>query len=101
MPTVTVQKSTKSSPADAFKTVSSFLSNNSDLKKLDPSYQCQFDEKALCGEAKGKMFSAAMKVAPSAGGSNVEITVELPFALMLAKGMVQKTLEKKLDEAFS
>lgn len=101
MPKVTVLKTTKSTPLDAFKTVSTFLSQNPDLKKLDPGYQCQFDEKALSGEAKGKMFTANMKVAANAGGSNVEITVELPFALSLAKGMVQKTLEKKLDEAFS
>jgi hypothetical protein len=31
----------------------------------------------------------------------VAVTVDLPMTLMLMKGMVEKTLQKKLDEALS
>lgn len=101
MPKVTVQKNISLPAQDAFKKVSGLLSNNQDLKKLDPSYQCQFNESNLTGEAKGKMFTANLKIASQGSGSNVEITVELPFALTLAKGLVQKTLEKTLNDVFS
>jgi hypothetical protein len=47
------------------------------------------------------MFSANLKVAENAGGATVQIEVDLPLTLALAKGMIQKTLEKKLDEALS
>ena len=101
MPKVTVQKQTSLSAQEAYSKVTGLLAQNQDLKKLDPSYQCQFDEANLSGEAKGKMFTAKMKISNAAGGANVEITVELPLALTLAKGMVQKTLEKTLHEVFS
>ncbi len=101
MPKVTVQKTISNSPKDAFTKVSDMLAKNEDLKKLDPSYQCQFNESTLTGEAKGKLFTANLKIAPAATGSTVEITVDLPFTLALAKGMVQKTLEKKLNEVFA
>jgi hypothetical protein len=101
MPKVTVQKTITSSPKEAFTKVSDMLSKNEDLKKLDPSYQCEFDESTLTGQAKGKLFTASLTIAPAQTGSTVEITVDLPFTLSLAKGMVQKTLEKKLNEVFS
>lgn len=42
-----------------------------------------------------------MTVAPNGAGSEVEIVVDLPLALTLVKGMIQKTLQKKLDGVLS
>jgi hypothetical protein len=101
MPKLTVQKNSNATPKDAFEKVSTMLSNASDLKKLDPAYKCEFNAGTMTGKAAGKMFSADLKVAPSGSGSTIEIIVDLPLTLALAKGMIQKTLEKKLDEALA
>ena len=89
------------SPTDAFVRVKSFLDGDPDLKKLDPSYTCDFDDSALTGSANGKLFQAKMKVIESDPGSEVEIVVDLPLTLALAKGLVSRTLEKKLGESLT
>src|SRR5688572_23507389 len=101
MPKVTIKKTSKLTVNDTFNKVKTFLSADKDLKKLDANYQCTFDEKALTGQAKGKMFQANMKVSAAGEGSVVEIVVDLPLALTLAKGMVERTLQKKLDETLT
>lgn len=101
MPKLQVHQESSHSPKDTFDRVTKFLENDKDLKKLDPSYTCQFDPSGLNGTAKGKLFSAQLKIMPKAQGASVDITVDLPLALMLAKGMVQKTLQKKLDQSLA
>lgn len=101
MPTVKLEKSTKHTPDDAFKKISGLLENDSELRKLDPKYTCDFDPQNLSGTATGSQFKANMNISPDGGGSKVSIAVELPFHLGLIKGMVSKTLDKKLDEALS
>lgn len=101
MPKVVVQKNSKKTAADTFSKVKSILMDDKDLKKLDPSYKCQFNEGDFTGSATGKMFNATMSVKSSGSTCDVEIIVELPFALSLAKGLVKKTLEKKLDESLA
>ncbi len=101
MPKLTIQKNSGLDAASAFAKVKSFLNDDKDLKKLDPSYKCTFDDKKLSGSADGKMFKANMAVSASKSGSQVEIVVELPLALTLVKGMVEKTLHKKLDETLA
>lgn len=98
MPKLSVNQTTDQDPQTVFNKVSSLLQNDASLKKLDPSYACEFDAKTLSGQASGKMFKAKMDIKPSGTGSVVNIEVELPFALSLAKGMVQKTLQGKLDQ---
>lgn len=75
--------------------------NDRDLKKLDPGFQCSFDRAKLNGTAEGQQFKAKMSVSGSGQQSSVHIEVELPFHLALVKGMVQKTLEKKLAAALA
>lgn len=89
------------SPNDSFKLVSDLLSNDRDLRKLDSKYKCEFNPNDLTGTADGSMFKAKMNVQPAGEGSKVEIVVDLPFHLMMVKGMVEKTLQKKLEEALS
>jgi hypothetical protein len=101
MPKVVIKKQTQASAQDAFARVKNMLSDDKDLKKLDPSYKCNFNDSTLSGTASGKMFKADMVVRNQGGGCEVEITVDLPLALTLAKGMVQKTLEKKLSDSLA
>jgi hypothetical protein len=98
MPKVVVKKTCSLTPDSLFSKVQGVLSNDSELKKLDPSYKCDFNPSQFTGLATGKMFSANLKVSAHSQGAEVEIVVDLPFALALAKGLVQKTLEKKLNE---
>ncbi|MGE0761710.1 MAG: hypothetical protein AB7N80_00385 [Bdellovibrionales bacterium] len=99
MPSVKVSAQTNLAPNECFNRVTQLLDKDSELRRLDPKYACQFDAQQMTGTAEGKQFKAKMKVKPNGTGSEVEIEVELPFHLALAKGLVQKTLEKKLTSA--
>lgn len=101
MPSVKVEHATNLSASETFKRISAILSNDSDLKKIDSKYKAQFDAQSRSGVAEGSMFKAKMAVRDQGTGAVVEITVDLPFHLALAKGMVQKTLQKKLEQALS
>ncbi len=101
MPSVKIEKQTNLSPADSFKRISDLLSNDKDLRKLDASYKAEFDAKSMSGKAEGSMFKAKMNVTETGDGSKVAIVVDLPFHLALVKGMVEKTLQKKMDEVLA
>jgi|SRR6185437_6180348 len=101
MPSIKVEKQTELKAGESFKRISDLLNNDADLRKLDSKYKCEFNSKDLSGTANGSMFKAKMNIKESGSGSKVEITVDLPLTLALAKGMVEKTLKKKLEEALS
>ena len=98
MPTVKISKTTSLGPKESFEKITKLLENDKELQKLDPGYKCDFDPENLNGSAKGKQFKADMKIETEGEGSKVELTVDLPFHLGLVKGVVQKTLQKKVDE---
>jgi len=101
MPSLKIEKQCSLSVEDTFKRMSELLSNDKDLRKFDPKYKAEFNDQTKSGIADGSMFKAKMNVKPAAGGSMVEITVDLPFHLALAKGMVEKTLQKKLEQVLA
>ncbi len=101
MPSLKIQKQCSLTAQDAFKRVSDLLSNDKDLKKLDPKYKAEFDQQTLSGTADGSMFKAKLNVKEVGSGSTLELVIELPFHLALMKGMVEKTLQKKLDETLA
>lgn len=101
MPSVKIEKQSKHAPQDTFKRISELLSNDKELRKLDPSYKLDFNAQNLTGTATGSLFKANMHVKELSGGAKVELVVELPFHLALVKGMVEKTLGRKLDEALA
>lgn len=101
MPSVKIEKQCKLSPDDSFKRISELLSNDKDLRKLDASYKAEFNAQSRSGSAAGSMFKAKMNVKEAPGGSTIELVVDLPFHLALVKGMVEKTLNKKLEEVLA
>lgn len=101
MPSLKIAKETPLSAKDSFQRITQLLESDKDLRKLDSKYKCEFDASSLSGRADGAHFKAQMKVTAAGSGSHVEVSVELPFHLALVKGMVEKTLSKKLDEALS
>jgi hypothetical protein len=68
---------------------------------MDSNYACSFNDASLSGTAKGSKFEAAMKIAQAGPGANVEIEVSLPMMLTPLKGVVQSTLQKKLEHALA
>jgi len=97
MPKVKVESQSKRSAEETYKMIRSLLESDSDLRRMDSSYVCQFDDQSLSGTAKGGKFEADMKVTSQGDGSKVEIEVNLPMMLTPFKGIVQSTLQKKLD----
>lgn len=101
MPSLKVSADSVLPPQDCFDRVAKMFEDDEELKRLDPKFTCDFNKSTLSGSAAGKQFKADLKVNSSGAGSRVDITVELPFHLALAKGLVQKTLEKKLAKVLS
>jgi hypothetical protein len=97
MPKFTVETASKKSAEETFKAIRELLENDRDLRKMDSGYTCKFNEAAMSGNAKGGKFEADMKVVSKGTGSNVTIEVSLPLMLTPVKGMVQSTLQKKLE----
>lgn len=110
MPTIRLEKITSLNSSAAFQKISQIIENDPDLRKLDASYQCEFDEETLTGQAKGKQFSAEISVKSNEPpkeqtnkdtSSKVEISVSLPFVLTPLKGVIEGHLRKKLEAEFS
>lgn len=101
MPSIKVEVQTKLKAAESFKRISDVLTNDKDLRKLDAKYKADFNPTTMSGQAEGSMFKAKLNVTEEGPGSKVLVTVDLPFHLSLAKGMVEKTLQKKLTEALA
>lgn len=101
MPSLKIEKQCNLNADDSFKRISELLSNDKDLRKLDAQYKASFDPASRSGTADGSMFKAKMNIKEASGGSKIELTVDLPFHLALMKGMVEKTLMKKLEEALA
>ena len=100
MPKFKVESSSKHSAEETYKLIKNLLENDRELRKMDSSYVCSFNETAMTGSAKGGKFEAGMKVSSASSpssGSKVEIEVSLPMLLTPVKGIVQSTLQKKIE----
>src|SRR3954462_14147599 len=101
MPKVKAEKSSNHSVQESFKKIKQMLESDKDLRKFDPNLACTFNESSMTGTAKGSQFKADMRVTAKGDGSHVEIEVDLPLLLTPIKGVVQSTLQKKLDSALA
>lgn len=98
MPKINIDVPSKHPASETFQRIKGFLDHDQDLRRLDSQYQCEFNETEMTGLARGSQFKADLKVESSGSGSQVKISVELPFALGLFKGKIQHMLENKLEK---
>lgn len=98
MPKVNVDVTSKYSAEETFTKIKSLFDETSDLKKMDSSMTCQFDQPGLCAAAKGKQFSADLRVTPAGTSSAVSVEVDLPMIMGMFKGQIKSTIEHKLNK---
>lgn len=102
MPSIQLKVPTNLSAQESFKRIQKVLENDSDLKKLDSSYVCQFDEKNCSGSAKGSKFTATLNVSEKdANASEVQLKVEFGLLLSPFKSMIENTLSQKIAKALA
>ena len=97
MPKISISHSFDIAPEKAYEKVKTFLDSDIDLRKLDPNYQCHFDDSNLSGHAKGGRFQAELLVTPIDSGSQVNLTIKLPLFAAPFKAMVEKIVRSKLN----
>ena len=98
MPKVKVTHISSLSTEECFNKIQNLFETDKDLRKLHGQFSCDFDEDNLCGTASSKQFKAEMQINDHSDGSEVELTINLPLHLSLAKGMVKTMLTKKLEK---
>lgn len=99
MPKINLDHTSPLSKTEAFEKLKTLFEQDPDLKRMDSSYVCKFDQANCSGSAKGSKFSASMKIKDSGSASQVSLDIEIPFLLSPFKGMIQETLQKKLKKA--
>ncbi len=86
-------------PVDkTFDTVQKILSKGDDLKKYDPKIVCTFDSATKTCKILGSQFKADLKIDSTTDGSNIQVTVDLPFLLMPFKGKISESLVKLFEK---
>lgn len=98
MPKIQVQKSVNTPPKEAFDILKTFLANDPDIKKMDSSIQCQFQDDKMTGVAKGSKFQAQINVKANGGNTDIEINIDLPLMMTPFKAIVETTIQKKLHK---
>ena len=95
MPKVTVEHSCPLNAEETFAKIKTFFEGD-DIRRFDPKVQCTFSDSTKTGKANGSQFKADIRVTTHAGGSKVEVVVDLPLLLTPIKGKVQETIQRKL-----
>ncbi len=98
MPKIIVQKSVNKAAQETFEKLKTFLSSDPDLKRMDSSYQCQFQDEQMTGTAKGTKFNALLNVKQNGTNSDIEIQIDLPLMMTPFKGVVESTIQNKLNK---
>lgn len=94
----TIKHDVKQPVDKTFETVERILTKGDDLKKYDPKIVCTFDAASKSCNIKGSQFKAEMNVSPTAGGSQIQVVVEIPFLLMPFKGKITESLTRLFEK---
>lgn len=97
MPKFTVDHNTSHAAPEAYKKMKEVLGNG-ELNKFDSKIQCNFNDSQHHCQINGSQFKAEVHVKSVSQGSQVSITVDLPFLLTPIKGKVQESLAKMLTK---
>lgn len=98
MPKISVSHSTQTPAPEAFEKIKKFFETDQDIHKIDPNIKIAFADATMSGKATASQFSADFAVKATGTGSQVSVSIDLPFLLTPFKGKVQETLEKKLKK---
>lgn len=101
MPKIKLENQSRLPVQDTYDRIKKVLETDGDLRRLDGKFACKFDDKTHSGKATGQFFSAELKVVEVAGGSHVQILVDLPLMMTPFKGVVEKTLQKKIESTLT
>ena len=101
MPKINIETPSQHSDQETFSKLKSFFDEDKDLRKMDSSYTCTYDDAGLKGTAKGSKFTADMSVKSQGDGAAVSICVEIPFMLSPFKGKIEETLVRKLGKVLA
>ncbi len=98
MPKVTIDHKTDLNASDAFTKIKKFFETDMDIRRFDPSVQCQFVDSKMTGTANGSQFKAQIAVSSAGTGSNISVVVDLPLLLTPFKNKVQEMIQSKLGK---
>ena len=84
----------------AYTKIKNFLSADTDFKKFDPKVACTFDEEKQTCLIKGSQFTATIAAVEDNSKTNVQVQIDIPFALILFKGKIQEIVEKNIRKVF-
>ncbi len=85
----------------AFKKIKTFLNADNDFKKFDPKVSCTFDEGDQSCFIQGTQFKATITAVEAKNKTQVEVEIDIPFALVLFKGKIKEIVEKNIKKVFS
>jgi hypothetical protein len=101
MPKFKVETPSSLTAKETFGKIKTFLETADDLKKIDASIVCTFEEARLKGLAKGKQFKAEIEILDGQPTCLVSVEVEIPLLLSPLKGKIQESLQRKLKKALA
>ncbi len=97
MPKFTVDHQTSYAAPQAYQKMKEVLGSG-EMNKFDSKIKCDFNDQNQTCQVNGSQFKAELQVKPAGEGSQVSITVDLPFLLSPFKGKVQEGLTKMLNK---
>ncbi len=101
MPKLELEFKTKQSAKGTFSTLKKILPQHPRFKKLDPSFTCKFHSNHLNVDIKSKLFKAHVSLIENKSQTTIKIKGEIPFAMALFKGQIEKALKSEMNKAFS
>lgn len=100
MANIKIEYDTPYPAQETFSKLKEVLASDPDLNKLDPDYSCDFNENNYSGTAKGKKFTAELRVeAINDNSSRFCISLKLALLVRPFTAVVEKTLKKKVQKA--
>lgn len=98
MPKFSIEYPTSHGVTDTYAKLKELLENTDALKKYDPKVECKFNDASHSCDLKGSQFKGDLKIASTGQGSQVQVTIDLPFILTPLKGTIQDSLTKMLKK---
>ena len=97
MPKLSIEYPSSHGVTDTYSKLKTFFQTD-EIKKYDSKVVCTFNDANNSCDLKGSQFKGDFKVADAGSGSQVKISIDLPFLLTPLKGVIQDTMTKLLKK---